>query len=155
MTAFGRHFASWINPPWWYAFVTLPWLIGLALLGVHAHQDSVRASREQTTAGVITAHDPGNHNSYQYPYSVGGRAFRAWEIAPPVDWSMGEQVVVYYDPREPGESSLVDFGERSWADAGPIPFLLVGIGGVLASIGWPRHHNAPPRSTTQGIHVVG
>ena len=148
MSAVGQRFASWINPPWWYAFVTLPWLLGVAVWGVQARKDSVRASRQRTTAGVITAHDPGNHNSYEYTYSVGGRTFRAWEIPHSVEWRIGEQVLVYYDPREPGASSLVDFGERSAEDAGPIPLLLVGIGGILAYVGWQRYHHTRPRSSS-------
>ena len=148
LTTFGQRFARWGNPPWWYAFVTLPWAIGVALCAVEARQDSIHAARQQTTLGVITAHDPSNHNSYQYTYAIGGRTFRAWQIPQDVEWRMGEQVVVYYDAREPGESSLIEFAERSEDDAGPIPLALLGIGGVIAYIAWQRYHNARPRSAT-------
>jgi hypothetical protein len=95
--------------------------------------------------GVIIGHDPGNHDSYQYTYSVAGRTFRAWEPGR-ANWHMGQQTTVYYDPLDPSESSLVDFSERSVEDAGPIPVLVLGICGILAYIGWQRYHNAPARS---------
>ncbi len=145
---FSPRFARWDNPPWWFASIALPWVIGLTLLGVHARRDSVRASREQTTTGVISGHDRGNHDSYEYTYSVGGHTFREWEIPESVEWRIGQQVIVYYDPLDPGESSLVDFDDRRYQDAGPIPFLLLGIAGILGYIGYKRYQNLPRSSTT-------
>ena len=136
---------SWLNPPWWFALVTLPWLIGVALLASEVRDASAIATREQTTKGVITAHDPGNHDSYQYSYSVGGRTFHSWQIPYRVAWRLGEQVVVFYDPLEPTVSSLVEFGDRNDEDIGTIQLLLLGIIGILSYIGYRRFRNLRPK----------
>ena len=130
--------AGWRNPPWWYATLALPWLAGLALLVSQVHSDRAIAARERTTQGTITAHDPGNHDSYEYTYGVGDRTFRAWQIPSDDVWRLGQQVVVYYDPTDPAVSSLVEFTERSDRNAGPVPALLLGISGIFAFIYFQR-----------------
>ena len=135
-------FASWVNPPWWYALVTLPWLIGVALDASQARRHRGIASREQTTIGAITAHNPSNHDSYQYTYSVGSRTIRGWQIPYRVEWRMGEQVIVYYDPTEPAVSSLVEFRDLSDEDIRSVPITVFGIIGILAYISYRRYRIA-------------
>lgn len=135
MATVARRPASWENPPRWSALIALPWLMLLALSATQAHAARVIAARERTTLGTITGHDPGNHDSYQYAYEVGGRTLRAWQIpSGDDDWRMGEQVVVYYDPEEPTESSLVEFSESGDRASRPVPALVVGITGIFAFI---------------------
>ena len=138
MTTLAQRAAGWQNPPWWYAFVALPWILMLAWTATEVRRDRAIASREQTAQGTITGHDPGNHDSYEYTYVVGGRTYRAWEIPYRIEWRMGEQVVVYYDPRDPAVSSLVEFAERGDQEAGPVPVLLLGVAGVVAFIYFQR-----------------
>ena len=147
MTTFGEQLDHWKNPRWWYAIITVPWLLGLVLLAQQARRYRTIASREQTTFGTITGHDPNNHNSYQYTFSAGGRSFRAWQVPHRNEWHIGEQVVVYYDPMDPAVSSLIDFTERSYDDEGPIPLLLVGIVGVAAFIYYQRRRSSRAIST--------
>ena len=46
---------------------------------------------------------------------------------------------MYYDPTDPGVSSLVEFAQRNDDEAGPIPALALGIVGILAYIFWRRY----------------
>ena len=138
MTSFTQRLSSWDNPPWWYALVALPWLVGLALMAIDAHGDSKIASRERTAQGTVTAHDPANHDSYEYRYTVDGRSYSAWQMPYRVDWHVGQQVVVYYDPTNPGVSSLVEFAQLSEDARAPIPMAMLGIGGVLGFICYRR-----------------
>ena len=63
--------------------------------------------------GTVTALTPQMHNTAGYKYSVTGREFQgsrgSWGPNPPLDeMHIGDQVVVYYDPRQPAVSVLGD-----------------------------------------------
>lgn len=131
--------SRWENPPWSHALVVLPFLVGLVLIAGEVRRDRAIAARERTTHGTIVSNDPGNHNSYEYAYTVGGRTYRAWQIPYRIQWRIGEQVVVYYDSANPAVSSLTTFAERSDFEARPIPALLIGIVLVLGYIAWRRY----------------
>jgi hypothetical protein len=121
---------TWANPSWWFLFVVLPWTIG-AIFCVHEWiVDRRVASREQTTQGIITVHEPSNHNRYGYVFSVNGKAFTGWE-SPRIDkLEIGKQVVVYYDPLNPSKNALTEFRELGMENLGPLPLVLFGIGAV-------------------------
>lgn len=147
MPPFAAQLEHWKNPRWSYLLVVLPWLVALVLFTGFALADKAIAAREQTTTGTIIAHDPSNHDSYQYGYVVAGRSFRAWQVPHRDTWQIGTQVVVFYDPRNPEVSSLIDFAERSADDAGPIPLLVLGIVGFVAFIFCRRRRNVQALSS--------
>jgi co-chaperonin GroES (HSP10) len=122
----------WANPSWWNLLVAFPWALG-AILFIHDWKvDREIASREQTTKGLITAHEPANHNRYGYVFSVNGRTFNGWESPKKEELKIGEQVVVYYDPQDPNKNALTDFGELGMSSLGPMLTMLFGIG----VLGW-------------------
>jgi hypothetical protein len=76
-----------------------------------AHKDSGVASREQSTVGVIVAHEPSNHNRYGYKFQAGGRDYIGWETPLKEEPKIGQSVTVYFDSLQPAENSLNDFAE--------------------------------------------
>ena len=121
---------TWANPTWWNLLVVLPWAIG-AILCIHEWRvDRDIATRELTAQGVITAHQPGNHNRYGYVFSVGAKSFTGWEMPGRDGREIGNQVLVYYDPLDPNKNALSEFRELSMNILGPVPMMLFGIGGV-------------------------
>jgi Protein of unknown function (DUF3592) len=131
----------WANPSWWNLLVFLPWTLG-AILSIHAwNVERAIASREQTTQGVITSHEPANHNRYGYVFSVNGNTFNGWESPKKEELEIGKQVVVYYDPKNPQQNALTDFGELSINSLGPLPLVFFAIGGVAWYISSRRRQN--------------
>lgn len=121
---------TWANPTWWNLFVVLPWAIG-TIFCIHEWQvDRDIAAREQTTQGVITAHQPANHNRYGYVFSVGGKSFTGWETPGKDGREIGKQVLVYYDPLNPNKNELIEFRDLGTNILGPVPTMLFGIGAV-------------------------
>ncbi len=121
---------TWAYPSWWLLLVVLPWTIG-ALICVHEWLvDKSVASREQTTQGIITVHEPSNHNRYEYVFSMNGKSFTGWESPRTDRLEIGQQVVVYYDPLNPSKNAPTEFGELGMENLGPLPLLLFGIGAV-------------------------
>ena len=56
---------------------------------------------------------PNNHNTVRYEYRVAGRTFQgrmqSWQPNPPREQlRIGQQLVIYYNPDQPGESVLGD-----------------------------------------------
>jgi hypothetical protein len=56
-----------------------PWILGTILLVYEWNVDRKIAGREQTTQGVITAHEPENHNRFGYVFTVNSKSFNGWE----------------------------------------------------------------------------
>jgi len=131
-------FGSWSQPSWWNLLVTLPWCIGFVFLIYAAISERMVAARQCTVQGLITAHDPPNHNRYGYVFSVGGKSYIGWESPRNNELEIGKQVIVYYDPNNPARNALTDFGELSFEKVGPIPTLLFGIGAVALYIYWTK-----------------
>jgi hypothetical protein len=88
------------------------------------------ATREQTTQGVITAHEPENHNRFGYLFTVNGKSFTGWESPGKDGLEIGRAILVYYDPVNPNKNALTEFGDRGLNSLGPVPILLFGIGAV-------------------------
>jgi hypothetical protein len=125
----------WVNPSWWNLLVLLPWTLGAILLIHDWKVDREIASREQTTHGVVTSHEPSNHNRYGYVFSANGNTFNGWETPKKEELEIGKQVVVYYDPKNPSKNALTDFGELSMDGFVLLPFMLFVIGLFVWSIG--------------------
>jgi hypothetical protein len=121
---------TWASPSWWKLFVGVPWTIGV-ILSIHEWKvERDIAGHEQTTHGVITVHEPKNHNRYGYVFSVGQKTFGGWASPKNDELEIGKQVLIYYDPRDPNKNALTDFGELSINSLGPVPTMLFGIGAV-------------------------
>lgn len=57
------------------------------------------ASRQQTTQGLITTHEPSNHNQYSYVFTVNGKNFTGWESPRSEELDVGKRVVVTTAPK--------------------------------------------------------
>ena len=135
-----RAVLNWQNPSWLHLLVVLSWVIG-SVYGLHAWRvDSAIAARQQTTNGTITAHEPANHDRYGYTFSIGARTYRGWEIPHKSEYTVGEQVTVYYDPINPTRSALTGFEELSLRDLGLILLLLLSSAAVVFIIYKRRKH---------------
>jgi Protein of unknown function (DUF3592) len=121
---------SWENPTWWYLLVLLPWTLGAIFAIYQWNVDRRIATREQTTQGVITAHEPANHNRFGYAFSVDGKRFTGWESPGKDELEIGRSVLVYYDPINPSRNALTEFREKGVNSLGPVPLILFGIGAV-------------------------
>jgi hypothetical protein len=125
---------TWSHPSWWNLLVVLPWVLGLAFLIQEARTESQIAGRQQTTSGMVTAHEPSNHNRYGYRFQVNGKTYDGWQSPGNDELAIGKQVIVFYDPQNPTRSALTDFHDLSISSLGPVPMLLFGIGGVALFI---------------------
>jgi hypothetical protein len=115
----------------------------LIFLVHEASLDRAVAKREQTTPGVVTAHEPANHNRYSYGFSVGGNAYTGWQIPRNDELQVGKRVIVYYDPSDPNINALTDFDELSTNVLGPAPILVLGIGAMAFFIFRQRRRKVP------------
>ena len=111
-------------------------------------QHRLVAARQQTTIGVLTAHEPQNHDRYEFSYVVGEKSFKAWHVGT-VNCDqdalvVGNRVTVYYDPRHPDDAHLCSFS-RTLKDERDILMGLSVFGGVLVLIAKSR---ARPTSST-------
>lgn len=129
---------TWNHPSWWNLLVVLPWVLGLILLIRESRTETQIAGRQQTTSGIVTAHEPANHNRYGYRFEVNGKTYNGWQSPGNDELAIGKQVTVFYDPQNPTRSALTDFHDLSISSLGPIPMLLFGIGGVAVFILYRR-----------------
>ena len=134
----------WSYPSWWNLLIALPWALG-AILAIHEwNVDRTVAKREQTKDGTITAHEPANHNQYRYSFSVNGRSYSGRESPRKEEPRIGQRVTVFYDPLDPTKNALTDFGDLEMESLGPVPMVLVGIGGVALFIRQRRRAHLTP-----------
>jgi hypothetical protein len=134
---------AWAHPSWWNLLVVLPWAIGAVWCVWTWRTDRAIAERQETTQGIITAHEPANHNQYVYMFSASGKSYTGRESPRKQKLEVGEQVVVYYDPFNPAKNALTDFAEPSIENLGPLPVLVAGIGGLAVFIFVRRRTNRP------------
>jgi Protein of unknown function (DUF3592) len=134
---------AWSRPSWGNLLVVLPWALGLVFLIHEWRIDSQIAGRQQTASGIVTAHEPANHNRYGYKFQVDGKSYTGWESPTESKLAIGKQVTVFYDPQNPGRNALTDFHDVGTSVLGPVPMLLFGIGAVAAYIFYRRRRSAP------------
>jgi hypothetical protein len=130
----------WNRPSWWNLLVVLPWAIGFVLMVNEWRTDSQIAARQRTTSGVITAHDPANHDQYGYKFELEGKSYTGWEGPKGRELAITKTVMVYYDPKNPNKNALTDFHELATASVGPVPLTLFGIGAVAVFIFYRRRN---------------
>jgi hypothetical protein len=141
---------KWENPSWWNLLVVLPWTIGIILFIHQWTVDRGIASREQTTQGVITAHEPANHNHFEYVFTVNGKSFTRWESPGKDGLEIGRPMLAYYDPLNPNKNALTKFGDRGLNSLGPVPTMLFGIGAVTWFITAQRRKH---RASSNQAHI--
>lgn len=124
---------AWSPPSWWNLLIALPWIIGLVVLISSSVSGQAIASREQTTYGIIRNHEPENHNRFGYQFFVNGKSFTGWQI-PMGEFTIGQRVLVYYDPLDPTKSSLDSFAGAIDRSLGPAFFCAVGATAVVVII---------------------
>jgi hypothetical protein len=132
--------------------VVLPWAIGTILFIHEWRVDRDIATREQTTQGVITAHEPANHNRYGYVFSVRDKSFTGWESPGKDGLKIGKQVLVYYDPLNPNKNALTEFRALGINVLGPVPTMLFGIGAVAWYIKAQRRKSQSSPTTVASSH---
>lgn len=122
--------------------IVLPWVL-LATLSIYEWDVDRRiAAREMTAVGIITRHQPAQHNRYGYTFSVNGQTYSGWETPLRAEPVIGQEVHVYYDPVNPKKNALTDFAELSAGSLGSIPLVLFGVVTVAVVIFLKRHQFA-------------
>ena len=129
---------TWSRPSWWNLIVILPWVIAIIVFIRDWKVDRDIATREQTTQGVITTHEPANHDRYGYIFFADGKKFAGWESPGKDGLEIGKQIIVYYDPLDPRKNALTEFRNLGRNSLGPVPMMLIGIGVVAWFIGTRR-----------------
>lgn len=128
----------WTNPSWWNGLIVLPWVIGAIFCITGWWMQRQVAARQLTTTGIVTEHQPSNHNRFGYVFKVGAKSYSGWQSPKADELRIGTVVTVYYDPRDPSTNALTDFNELSVQTFGPVPLMLFGIGGVVIFVFWRR-----------------
>ena len=137
----------WARPQsWWNLLVLVPLLLILLYL-VHSCRENLEiAKRQRTAVAIISSHDPANHDRYGYIFSVNSRPFSGWAYPNDKrDFSVGEQIVVFYDPIDPSKNLPSSFGLFDAGDDVLFAFFLVAPIIVAVSIHaqrreWKRRH---------------
>src|SRR6266487_1811574 len=96
----------------------LTWLIVAVAVAIGIGSLNWRSYRRMAGPGVsgqgtVIELRPKIHNTLRYEYHVAGRAFegqmQSWPPNPPLEQlSVGQSLVIYYDPEHPEESVLGD-----------------------------------------------
>lgn len=134
---------TWHRPSWWNLLITWPWVVGCVWCVYGWNTDRAIAARQQTADGLITAHEPSNHNQFVYTFSANGTSFTGRESPKDQDLEVGKSVLVYYDPLNPAKNALTDFSDLSMESLGPLPLLVLGVGAVACFIIWRRRSSSP------------
>jgi hypothetical protein len=126
---------GWNNPSWWNLLALWP-VPFVLFFCIHAfYKDAQIANRQQSTIGIINAHDPPNHDRYSYIFEVNQKQYAGWAYPNDKrDFSIGESVVVYYDPNDPAKNSTADFHVVSIGELFFVPFCVVACLGIPAFI---------------------
>ena len=153
---------GWNNPSWWNLLVLWPIPFVLFFCIRASVQDRTTARRQVATSAVIVSHDPPNHDRYGYSFKVSGKQYGGWAYpGGKHNYSIGEQVLVYFDPLNPTKNSADDFDSVSIDDLFFVPFsglVLVGLPVFiyLRRRSWQRRvhassdmHRLTPKSATK------
>lgn len=126
---------------WWSLTMTFPLIVGLAVGLYSSRRDAATGARQELTTGKITAHEPNNHDSYRYTFTVQGRQFNGISGSPKPAEVVGASTQVYFDPRDPNTNSLEDFLMRSRRDRKLVPLFVFGICVIPAFILYSKLRN--------------
>jgi len=136
------HRRSWDRPSWWSLWIVLPFVAISFHFCLRMRSDLEVARRQKSTIATITAHDPPNHDRYQYVFTVNGRSYSGWESPDEKrDFHIGEKLAVYYDPLDPSNSALMDFEELAIRAFAPVPMFLATAIAFAVLVIVMRHEN--------------
>ena len=136
----------WQNPPWWFALLSLPWVVATVFLVHDSRAKSAIAPRQHIAVGTITDRPPRGHNEHEYVFSVAGVSYRGWDSPEEGSSHVGNWVTVYYDSRDPNTNALVAYADRSAQDLGPVLFMAPGIVGIVGYVAYRRLRNGARHS---------
>ena len=111
-------------------------------------QDWATAKRQVSAPAVIVTHDPPNHDRYGYSLEISKEQYSGWAYpGGKHNYSIGDHILVYFDPLNPTKSSPDDFGSVTMEDLFFVPFcglVLVGLPVFiyLRRRAWQRRVNA-------------
>lgn len=121
------HARRWRRPlSWWNLFAAWPIPFVLMFCIYSSKNDFEVAKRQRTTVATVTSRDPPNHDRYGYTFRSEGHQFTGW--AYPSDkheFSMGQQIIVYFDPNDPAKNSNSDFRSVGIGDLFFVPFCVL------------------------------
>jgi hypothetical protein len=100
--------------------------------------DLLIAHREKTVSGIVTAHHPEDHDSYDYSYDVGNATYsgRAYLLK----LNIGEPVTVFYEPDHPSKSQVESFSNPGTR---PVPLAIFSALAILVYLrlkSWINRH---------------
>jgi hypothetical protein len=136
------NFVRWFFSPrskddwksWNALFIAAPFALGLIFVLTTSTRDHAVAMRQGSTIGVVTAYEPSNHNQCSYTFELEGKQYQGKSSSPTTTATIGQQVQVYFDRNDPATSSLEDFESASRRQKGILPFLVIGIIGVIGFV---------------------
>jgi hypothetical protein len=102
-TVDGKQCGPLATPPsWWNLLILVTPLIVLFLSVRNSRFDSEIARRQRTAVATINSHDPPHHDRYGYVFLVNRTQYTGWAFPnDKVDYSLGEQISIHYDPTDP------------------------------------------------------
>lgn len=117
----------------WRWLLLVPWIVLLGICVFQWRANEAISSRQQNTAGVITSCPPSSHNSYEYTFSVANVEYNGVSNTLDRRASVGDHVIVYFDPDAPHNNSLGSFStvSRKWLMVIPLPFAFGLIAGFI------------------------
>jgi hypothetical protein len=131
---------QWKSPPsWWNLFILLPFL-AMLLWSVHNSRiDLDIAKRQRVAVATVNLHDPPNHDRYGYMFLLNRSQYTGWAYpSDNITYSLGDQIVVHYDPLDPTHNLPEGFEETSGRDLIFAPFCLLVIAGLPTLIFFRR-----------------
>lgn len=122
-------------PSWWNLLVMWP-IPFFLFFCVHASNSDLKiAQRQKTAIAKINTHDPSNHDRYGYIFELNQKQYTGWAYpSDKRDFSIGESVLVYFDPLSPAKNSADDFQAISLRDLLFVPFCALAAAGIPLAI---------------------
>lgn len=126
-------------------FVTVPFVIGIALCLVQSRIAAGIATRQVQTVGTYTTCTPQNHNRCEYTFSVRGEIYYGEDSLPATQGNVipspGTTAQIFYDVASPSTNSLEDYAEKSRGCYGLIIFMSVAVFGIALTIFISKHNS--------------
>ena len=139
--------SQWKRPPsWWNLLILLP-LLAMLLWGVHnSRTDFEIAKRQRATVATINSHDPPNHDRYGYIFLVNEIQYTGWAYpSDKINYSLGERVVIHYDPIDPTKNLSESFEKAAGRDLIFAPFCILIAAGLPLFIFFRRRASSKGR----------
>jgi hypothetical protein len=139
--------SQWRHPSsWWNLLILLP-VLAWVLWSVHNSMTDLEiAKRQRATVAIISSHDPPNHDRYGYTFFVNKAPYTGWAFpSDKIDYSLGKQIVIHYDPIDPAHNLPESFEEAGVRGLVFAPFYLLIIAGLPLFIFFQRSASSKGR----------